>query len=125
MQVSDIDRLRRADDLRRQAMLEADLDSLNRLLADDLTWTHSSGVTESKAEFLSAIKVGTVVYSQLDIEQDQIRRAGDVFVHNGILRGSASREGKAKDLNAKFLSVWKEADGKFEMMAWQSTNFGG
>ena len=110
-----------ADLVRRQAMINGDLDTLDTVLADDLTWTHSSGVTESKTEFLNAISHRAVVYESLEIEQDQIREAGPVLVHSGVLRGSASRNGEAKLLHAKFLAVWR-AEASPRLLAWQSTN---
>ncbi len=110
-----------ADRARRQAMINADGDTLDLVLADDLTWTHSSGVTESKAEFIKAITERSVVYESLEIEQDQVRKAGTVLVHNGVLSGTASRNGEAKSLYAKFLAVWR-VEEPMQLLAWQSTN---
>lgn len=115
--------LRNADARRRQAMIEADQNVLEELLANELTWTHSSGATESKSQFIAAIASGNVVYETLDIEDDQIRQFGDVLIHNGILRGRASRDGQLKGLNAKFLAVWRGREEKLELVAWQSTSF--
>ena len=39
------------------AMTRQDLDTLDGLLADDLTYTHSRGVTDTKASFLELIKI--------------------------------------------------------------------
>lgn len=110
------------DAQRRQAMISADQNALNDLLADDLTWTHSSGATESKAEFIAAIVERRVVYEQLDVSEDQLRGDGEVVLHNGRLRGRASRDGQAKALHAKFLAVWRVSDGQLRLAAWQSTN---
>ena len=112
----------RRDRERRDAMVAADVNALRDLLADDLTWTHSSGTTESKAEFTAAIEAQTVVYEELEVEQDHVRGTENVSIHSGILKGRASRNGQTKSLHAKFLAVWQVLDGQLQLVAWQSTN---
>ncbi|MGI9327797.1 MAG: nuclear transport factor 2 family protein [Pseudomonadales bacterium] len=117
------EQLLQCDAERRQAMIDADERTLDRLLADELTWTHSSGATESKAEFIAAISSGAVSYAALEVEQDQVRSSDQLLVHNGVLRGRASRDGQEKLLNAKFLAIWCVFDEQMRLIAWQSTNF--
>ena len=105
-------------------MIDANVDGLEALLADDLTWTHSSGVTETKDEFLSSIGQRSVVYESLEIEDAQVRGDGDLYVHTGRLLGQATRDGAVKQLRARFLSVWQFVDGRPRLLAWQSTNTG-
>ena len=112
-----------ADEARRRAMIEADTVALDAILADDLTWTHSSGKTESKAQFMAAIASGTVGYDALTVTEDEIRGGDDVWVHNGTLTGAATRDGQAKALQARFLAVWRRHGANVELIAWQSTNF--
>lgn len=103
-------------------MIAADTDALQRLLSDDLIWTHSSGKTESKAEVIKALAEGAVAYEALEMTQDRVLRSGGSFVHQGVLHGSAVRDGETKILNARFLSVWQEVENQFQLVAWQSTN---
>ena len=103
---------------RRRAMIDADEAALDALLADDLTWTHSSGVTESKSEFIAAITTRRVVYEVLEVTEDIQRRYGDTFVHSGVLHGRASRDNQSKLLGARFLAVWREAGGRLKLHAW-------
>ena len=111
-----------ADARRRQAMIHGDVDALLTLLADDLTWTHSSGKTETKTEFINAIASGSVQYEALEIADDEVRGNGSILVHNGVLTGAASRDGASKTLHARFLSIWRCEHEHYELMAWQSTN---
>ncbi len=114
--------LREADQARRAAMISGDALALDQLLADDLTWTHSSGKTETKAEFIAAIVDGHVTYESLAVSDEQVRSAGDALVHGGMLHGRASRGGQPKALAAKFLAVWRNGGGGLQLVAWQSTN---
>jgi ketosteroid isomerase-like protein len=120
--VSDHKRLLEADGQRRQAMINADTDVLAQLLSDDLVWTHSSGKTESKAEVIKALAEGAVAYKALEMTQDRVLHAGGNYIHQGVLLGSAIRDGETKLLNARFLSVWQEVENQFQLVAWQSTN---
>lgn len=115
--------LRRCDQARREAMINADTNALEQLLADELCWTHSSGTTEGKRTFLSAIASGAVRYQALDIEADTVRGTATMLIHEGVLRGSASRDGLEKALNAKFLAVWCGSEDRWQLTAWQSTNW--
>ncbi len=123
--MSPFDLLRQLDEQRRRAMINVDAEALGRLLADDLVWTHSSGTTETKTEFIAAIVEGRVAYQDLVISREQIRRINAAVVHQGMLTGMASRDGQKKALCAKFLAVWrdvKDLDGSLQLAAWQSTN---
>lgn len=110
-----------ADAQRRAAMIAGDVEALGRLLSDDLIWTHSSGKTDSKRAFLEAIGSGVVVYTALEVTDVQVSAHGNIFLCHGTLQGSASRNGVAKNLSSRFLSVWKRDSDAFEMLAWQST----
>src|SRR4029450_2582021 len=47
---------------RMAAMVQADTKQLNLVLAEDLTYTHSSGKTDTKAELLASITSGNLKY---------------------------------------------------------------
>src|SRR5438105_8528769 len=51
--------LRHAEHNLVEALVNSDVARLEKLLGDDLTYTHSTGVKESKAEFLHRIQSGT------------------------------------------------------------------
>lgn len=103
-------------------MIAADTDALQRLLSDELIWTHSSGKAESKVEVINALAEGAVAYTALEMTQDRVLHAGGSYIHQGVLRGSAVRDGEMKLLHARFLSVWQEVGNQFQLVAWQSTN---
>jgi|APPan5920702856_1055754.scaffolds.fasta_scaffold69496_2 hypothetical protein len=46
------------DAARHQAMIAGDVAALSRLLSDHLTYTHFTGLTESKAEYLASVAKG-------------------------------------------------------------------
>ena len=65
--MSDVEALMNVDTQRRVAMVSGDVVALGDYLADDLSWTHSSGKTDSKESFLAVVASGTTVYHSLDV----------------------------------------------------------
>jgi len=121
--LNDVEELLKADAARRQAMISANADDLADALSDDLVWTHSSGRTEGKAAIIQAIESQTVQYLALEVEDVEISQHNDIFICHGTLNGRASRDGVAKELRNKFLSVWQLTGSSYKMLAWQSTGF--
>ena len=117
--------LMQADAERRAAMVAGDLDALEHLLANDLTWTHSSGKTDSRSGFLDVLGAGTTVYHTLDTRDTSVRQYGDVYLLDGVVFGDVTKDGQDKKLINRFLTVWRKNDeGSFQLHAWQSTGLG-
>ena len=112
-----------ADQSRREAMISNDTQLLGTLLADNLKWTHSSGRTDGKAELLESIEAQTVEYLKLDVSEVEVCRYTDVYTCCGVLDGLVNKAGEQSELKNKFLSVWKQTNNLFQMLAWQSTRY--
>lgn len=123
--MSDVEALMNVDAQRRGAMVSADVLALGHYLADDLSWTHSSGKTDSKESFLFAMASGATVYHSLDVRDTQVRIFGDIFVLEGIVFGDVTKKGLDKKLVNRFITLWQKGEGGiFKLHAWQSTGVG-
>jgi len=123
--MSDVEALMNADTRRRVAMVSGDVVALGDYLADDLSWTHSSGKTDSKESFLAVMASGTTVYHSLDVRDTQVRIFGDIFVLEGVVFGDVTKDGLDKKLVNRFVTVWQKRERDlFQMHAWQSTGLG-
>ena len=60
-----------------QAMIDKDMDALDRMLSDDMIFRHMTGVTQTKAEFLGEIADGTLNYYAYVIHDPQITVTGN------------------------------------------------
>ena len=60
-----------------QAMIDKDIETLDRLYLDGTTFTHMSGKTQTKAEFFGEIADGTLNYFAYDIQHPQITVSGN------------------------------------------------
>ena len=68
------------------AMMKGDKAALERILADDLTYTHTNALFQTKAEFIGSVTAGTIDYvSVVPSEPDwKVRIDGTYAIVNGV-----------------------------------------
>lgn len=109
------------EDRRFAAMRGQDWDELDRLLSDDLVYTHSSGIRDSKAAYLRAMQEGIYRYFSMDVKERHVRVFGDTaLVFSRVVTSLASR-GVDKLLDNVTLAVWIRDHGRWQMVAYQPT----
>jgi uncharacterized protein (TIGR02246 family) len=111
----------KADRARFEAMIKADTAALTELLSPDLTYVHSSGVLESRDEYVEAIRSGKYKYKKVDLEDVKVRAYGDTALVSGKATIDVNSAGNDVHSVLRFLDVWVKQDGKWRMAAWQST----
>ncbi|MCI0438863.1 MAG: nuclear transport factor 2 family protein [Chloroflexi bacterium] len=104
-----------------EAIVRNDYAALEQILANDLTYIHSNGVFESKAEFIGALKSGQRKYESSDVKEVHARVYGSTAVLTGIVLNRVRGGGGVRDLNLRFTDVYVQRQGKWQMVAWQST----
>src|SRR5262245_24156655 len=62
------------------AMIKRDKAALERLLADDLVYVHSSSKSETKAEVIQAVTSGSALYESIEFKETNVRQYGDVVI---------------------------------------------
>ncbi len=115
------ERIATLENARYQAMIAADLASLGKLLSDHLLYTHSSGVAETKSEYLASVAKGVFKYRDIKISERAIREVGGTVLVTGRITIDILIDGQPKLLQSRFLNVWAEESGDWRMIAWQST----
>lgn len=115
--------LRRTEQSRVEALVSKDVPRLEKLLGDDLTYTHSTGIKESKPEFLHRIQSGDLEYDSMQHENDvSVRLYGDTGVLTGTSRVRVRAQGQTLNLHIRFTEVWVKRDrGSWQLVAWQAT----
>jgi ketosteroid isomerase-like protein len=108
---------------RRSAMIEQDMDFLERIYSSDLTYSHSDGKSDSKGSYLEGMRKGVWFYKSLQSEQEQIRILGDCAIFNGLIEMDVIIRGEPLILNSRYISVWRSGDSGWQMVAWQSTRY--
>jgi len=108
------------EDKRFAAMVARDFAALEKITHDELLYTHSSGVTDSKASWLESMKSGKVKYKGASCSERQVKFFGEV----ALIRGRAAIEvdigGQPKSLRLLFLNAWTRTPQGWKFAAWQS-----
>jgi hypothetical protein len=108
------------EDKRFAAMIARDFAGLEKLVHDELLYTHSSGVTDTKASWLESMKSGKVKYKSVSCSERQVKLFGEV----ALIRGRAAIEvdigGQPKSLRLLFLNAWARTPQGWKFAAWQS-----
>jgi uncharacterized protein (TIGR02246 family) len=110
-----------AQDGRIAATVAADLAALAALMTDDLTYTHSSALTETKAEFLDGLKSGKYVYREISAPGRKVRVHGDAAVVSGPCHVVIEPGGKRTEIDLYFTELYVKEGGRWRMALWHST----
>ena len=103
------------------AAIHADAAVLNQILADDLTYTHSSGNTQSKAEFIASVRSKELQYRSIEFESPNVRFYGNTALISSHVRVQVTAGGHDQSVHACFLHVWVRKNGRWQMVAHQAT----
>ena len=110
-----------AEDRRYQAMLDGDLESLDALCADELSYTHSNGVRDTKAEYFGKLREGYYVYHRIDHPVERLEIAGDAAVVVGRMTADLRSGGAEKTIDCLAIAVWTRSAGTWRLLAYAPT----
>lgn len=110
-----------AQDARFAAMIKGDAAYLETALDESLTYQHSTGACQSKAEFVDAIRTGALKYKAIDVIERQVRHFGTVVIITGMIRVQAVNASGTLDTRARFTDVYERRKDRLIQVAWQNT----
>jgi hypothetical protein len=107
------------------AMIKPDASALERLLANELTYTHSNASLQSKAEFIGDLKSGTIDYVSVVPNEPEwkVRVLGNTAIVTGVAAVNVIDRGTDLKIRIRYINVHVNRDGRWQMIAWQSTRF--
>lgn len=110
-----------ADDARTQAMISADRQALAALLSDDLVYGHSNGQVDTKASLIAALADHRMAYERFDYRERLFVPAGaGLVLMQGRVIATVRSGDRRVPLDLRFLAVWREENGQWRFLAWQS-----
>ncbi len=110
-----------AQSQRFRAQVAQDFAAVERLMADDATYTHSSGLRQSKGEVMASLRSGSTVYRRVEALDSKVQINGPVAVITGKLSASLSIRGNPSDAEAVFTEVQVHRGGRWQMLAWHTS----
>ena len=104
-----------------QGLVHNDFAALDQIMSDDLIYTHSTGVAETKAEYLGQLKSGQLKYQSMEHEGVVVRVYGDTAILTGRTKVKSVSRGQEFNNDLRFLIVYVKQRGRWRMVSWQST----
>jgi len=105
-----------------KAMLAADKAKLESLVADQLSYGHSSGVVQDKAVFVDVIASKRTVYKSIDLSSQTVVLAGNnaIVRHNWLGVSGPADGSKWADSKLGVLQVWQKQGNDWKLLARQA-----
>lgn len=101
------------------AMVEADIVKLQSLLADDLTYGHTKGSTETKLGFIETVKSKRIDYLSFIPRDVNVRVYEKTAVLTGFIDVKVIYKNEKLVFTTRFLEVQRNIDGNWLLAAWQ------
>lgn len=114
------DEIRAVERARLAAMVAADMPTLERLLAEDLQYGHSTGAVHSKRELLALLGNGALDYLVLQPHALDVRTYAGTSLVSGTLDVDATSGSRRLQTALRFLAVYAHRDGRWQLVGYQS-----
>lgn len=110
-----------SEDARFAAMVAADSAGMRRRFAADLVYVHSSGQVESGEQLIDSIVSGRSRYVAVQPVEREVVLIGDAAaIVRGRGRFQVAVGGNDLDLQIRYLAVYGQVDGAWQLRSWQS-----
>jgi hypothetical protein len=103
-----------------QAMLKADKAKLEELLSDNLSYGHSAGVIENKAQFIDVVAGKKTIYKGITVTEPSTSVVGDNAIVRHKLVVEFETDGKPGTSRIGALQVWRKEGGRWKLLARQA-----
>jgi len=98
-------------------MSDANIDALNRILSDDLSYVHTSAAIDTKESFTSALASGKLNYESIVSSNSAVRLYGDT----ALITGNADVRVNGNAFLLQFTNVYIKKDAGWQMVSWHAT----
>jgi ketosteroid isomerase-like protein len=103
-----------------KALVARDVAMVERLLADDFTFTQPSSNVTDKARMVEIVKTGSFIYESVEILESKVRIYGQTAVVNGRFNVVGGSNGQSESRQIRFTSVYVKQKGRWQIVALQS-----
>ena len=103
----------------RKAMIAGDKAGLDKLSLAELSYGHSSGRIENKAEFIEALVSGKSGFSAIELSDQTVNIVDDrIALVRHVFNGKRKADGS--DMKLAILTVWLDRQGQWRLLARQA-----
>jgi signal transduction histidine kinase len=103
-----------------KAMIDPDKLMLDNLIANELSYGHSSGKMDTKTSFLESVITGVNDYKTIDITDQTITISGKVALVRHTFNAEIATNGKSSMTKLGILLIWQKQHHKWRLLARQA-----
>lgn len=103
------------------AMQKADAAALEKLLAAELSYTHSNASVQDKVAFIGDIKSGAIKYLMIEPTDMKARIFGTMAIVTGGASVHIIQNGNDLTFKIRYTNAHVNRGGAWQMVAWQAT----
>jgi ketosteroid isomerase-like protein len=104
----------------RKAMIDGDRANLTKVAADDLSYGHSSGKVQTKAEFVELIASGGSDFVTIDLTDQTIKVVGNTAIVRHKLSAQTNDGGKPGSTALGIMLIFQKQKGEWKLLARQA-----
>lgn len=105
----------------RKAMVDADAAALKKLVADEVSYGHSSGKVEDKTSFIRSLSDGTSDFVKIDLKDQTVQLTENVAIVRHVLEAETHDKGKnPASIKIGIMLVWTKRTGEWQLLARQA-----
>ncbi len=118
-QVQDLVAAQRA---RFDATIAGDVQALEYLIGDDLTYFHSTARVDTKRSFIDGLHARGLPYKAFRVEDEQVRILGDgAGIITAVIYLTLQNAEGENTHPSRCTSVWARREGQWQEVSWQAT----
>ena len=101
-------------------MKAADKAALEALVSDQLSYGHSGGQVENKAEFVGVIAGKKTIYKSITLSDPTVAVAGNNAIARHTFAAEVEADGQASSPKIGVMQVWVKDGGAWKLLARQA-----
>lgn len=115
------DEIRQAEKNWAAAVTRSDVAALERILDDELIYAHSTGVIETKKEYLGRLRRGAQRYDVIEHQRLTVKVHGEAAVAHSHVHMKGVSDQRPFDDKLMMLHLWVRRGGQWRLVAHQTT----
>jgi hypothetical protein len=105
-----------------RAQVAGSVADIETMLSADLRYLHSTGVAETRSEYLAGVANGLYEYGRIASRDVRLNVSEDLAIQDGIVDMTVSAHGAAKTLiHLLFCLVWRREGAHWKLLYRQAT----
>lgn len=104
----------------RKAMVDGNKAELENIASDKLSYGHSSGLVESKAEFVEKIASGKSDFVTIELKDQTISISGKTAIVRHKLNATTNDNGKPGEVHLLILFIFQKENKQWKLLARQA-----